>query len=188
MQIIVEPIDSVFGKGSDHDPFEFLDVAPIIKKPLDLVYMDSDDKALVADSSTSAATTAPDPTVESPKTPRPASPSGGTSKDFKLPSKPSWPDLHASIETGRRVCIPISKSSTPHWTSQKGSLARDRTLKQLEALASIYTHTPVVVLPPTLAISEVVDCIYVMSTIELVYCAPFVPIGGITELVGGRII
>ena len=72
--------------------------------------------------------------------------------------------------------------------SRKGSLARDWTLKQLEALVSTYAHTPVVVLPPTLVISQVVDYIYVVSTMELVYCAPFVPIGGITELVGGRII
>ena len=72
--------------------------------------------------------------------------------------------------------------------SQKGSLARDRTLKWLEALASTYARTPVVVLLPTLVISQVVDCIYVVSTTELVYCAPFVLIGGITKLVGGRII
>ena len=50
-----------FSKGSDHDPFEFLDAAPTIKKPLDLVDTDSDDEASVADSSASAATTAPDP-------------------------------------------------------------------------------------------------------------------------------
>ena len=78
-----------FGKGSDHDPFEFLDVVPTIKKPLDLVDTDSDDEASVADSSTSAATTAPDPTADSLKTPRPATPSGGATKDFKLPSKPT---------------------------------------------------------------------------------------------------
>ena len=49
-----------FSKGSDHDPFEFLDAAPAIKKPLDLVDTDSDDEASVADSSASTATTAPD--------------------------------------------------------------------------------------------------------------------------------
>ena len=87
-----------FGKGSDHDPFEFLDVAPAIKKPLDLVDTDSDDKTSVADSSTSAATNAPDPMADSPKTPRPATPSGGASKNFKLPSKPTWPDLYGSFE------------------------------------------------------------------------------------------
>ena len=54
-----------FGKGSDHDPFEFLDAAPAIKKPLDLVDMDSDDEASAADSSASTATTAPDPTAGS---------------------------------------------------------------------------------------------------------------------------
>ena len=44
-----------FGKGSNHDPFEFFDVAPTIKKPLDLVDTDSDDEASVADSSASTA-------------------------------------------------------------------------------------------------------------------------------------
>ena len=87
-----------FGKGSDHDPFEFLDAAPAIKKPLDLVDTESDDKASVADSSASTATTAPDPTADSPKTPRPATPSGSVSKDFKLPARPTWTYLHASIE------------------------------------------------------------------------------------------
>ena len=75
-----------FGKGSDHDPFEFLDAVPAIKKPLDLVDTDSDDEASVADSSASTATTAPDPMAGSPKTPRPANPSGSASKDFKLPA------------------------------------------------------------------------------------------------------
>ena len=87
-----------FGKGSDHDPFQFLDAAPVIKKPLDLVDTDSDDEASVADSSASTATTAPDPMAGSSKTPRPATPSGGASKDFKLLAKPTWSDLHASIE------------------------------------------------------------------------------------------
>ena len=54
-----------FGKGSDHNPFEFLDAAPAIKKPLDLMDTDSDDEASVADSSASTATTAPDPTYYS---------------------------------------------------------------------------------------------------------------------------
>ena len=111
-----------FGKGFDHDPFEFLDAAPTIKKPLDLVDTDSDDEASVADSSTSAATTAPDPTADSPKTPRPATPSGGASKDFKLPSKPTWSDLHASIELADGVFTLLSKSSTPHWHPGRGHL------------------------------------------------------------------
>ena len=87
-----------FGKGSDHDPFEFLDVAPAIKKPLDLVDTDSDDEASVADPSASTATTTPDPMADSPKTLRPATPSGSASKDFKLPARPTRTDLHASIE------------------------------------------------------------------------------------------
>ena len=78
-----------FGKGSDHDPFEFLDATPTIKKPLDLVDTDSDDEASVADSLASTATTAPDPKADSPKTPRPATPSGSVSKDFKLPARPT---------------------------------------------------------------------------------------------------
>ena len=86
-----------FGKGSDHDPFEFLDVAPAIKKPLDLVDTDSDDKASVADSSASTVTTALDPLADSPITPKPATPSSGASS-FKLPAKPTWTNLHASIE------------------------------------------------------------------------------------------
>ena len=90
-----------FGKGSDHNPFEFLDVVPTIKKPLDLVDTDSDKETSVADSSTSAATTALDPTADSPKTPRLATPSGSASKDFKLSANPTWSNLHASIELAK---------------------------------------------------------------------------------------
>ena len=85
-----------FGKGSDHDPFEFLDAVPTIKKPLDLVNTDSDDEASVEDSLASTATT--DPMADSPKSPKPATPSGSVSKDFKLQARPTWTDLHASIE------------------------------------------------------------------------------------------
>ena len=44
-----------FGKGTDADPFEFLDTAPAIKKPLDLVDTDSHDEASLADSTTGRA-------------------------------------------------------------------------------------------------------------------------------------
>ena len=172
-----------FGKGSDHDPFEFLDAAPAIKKPLDLVDTDSNDKA---DSSTSTATNTPDPTADSPKPPelqlllvvprRTSSfwlnPPGLTSMLLLNWPKGLYPDQQVFY-------------TTP--ASLKGSLAGDRTLKQLKALVSTYAHTPAAVLPPTLAISQVADCIYIMSTMGLVYCAPSVLTEGIIEFVGGRI-
>ena len=168
-----------FGKGSDHDPFEFLDVAPAIKKPLDLVDTDSDDEALVSDLSTSAATTAPDPTADSPKTPRPATPSGGASKDFKLPLNPPGPISMPPSNWPRGLYLNQQASYTT-LVSWKGSLARDQTLKRLEALASTYAHTPVVVPPPTLVISQAADSICVVSTMEPASYAHFVLIRGIT--------
>ena len=59
-----------FGKGTDADPFEFLDAAPAIKKPLDLVDTDSDDESSLADSTTSA-TTAASSTVSVPVVAKP---------------------------------------------------------------------------------------------------------------------
>ena len=125
-----------FGKGSDHDPFEFLDAVPTIKKPLDLVDTDSDDEASVADSSASTATTALDPMVGSPKTPRPATPSGGASKDFKLPATPTWSDLHASIELAEGF-VPQS-AGLLHHTSIPEGISCKRSDTQIARGASIY--------------------------------------------------
>ena len=125
-----------FGKGSDHDPFEFLDAVPAIKKPLDLVDTDSDDEASVADSSASTATTAPDPTAGSPKTPRPATPSGGASKDFKLPAKPTWSDLHASIELAEGF-VPQSAGLLHHTGIPEG-ISCKRSDTQMARGASLY--------------------------------------------------
>ena len=125
-----------FGKGSDHDPFEFLDAVPTIKKPLDLVDTDSDDEASVADSSASTATTALDPMVGSPKTPRPATPSGGASKDFKLPATPTWSDLHASIELAEGF-VPQSAGLLHHTGIPEG-ISCKRSDTQIARGASIY--------------------------------------------------
>ena len=168
-----------FGKGSDHDPFEFLDAAPAIKKPLDLVDTDSDDEASVADSLASTATTAPDPTAGSPKTPRPATPSSGASKDFKLPAKPTWSDLHASIELAEGF-VPQSAGLLHHTGIPEGILCKRLTLRWPEVLASTYAHIPVVVPPPTLVISQAADRICVVFTTAPVSYACFAPVRGTT--------
>ena len=125
-----------FGKGSNHDPFEFLDAVPTIKKPLDLVDTDSDDEASVADSSASTATTALDPTAGSPKTPRPATPSSGASKDFKLPAKPTWSDLHASIKLAEGF-VPQLAGLLHHTSIPEGILCK-RSDTQTARGASLY--------------------------------------------------
>ena len=126
-----------FGKGSDHDPFEFLDAAPTINKPLDLVDTDSDDEASVADSSASTATTVLDHTAGSPKTPRPATPFSGASKDFKLPAKPTWSDLHACIELAEGF-VPLSAGLLHHTGILEGILCK-RSDTQTARGASLYT-------------------------------------------------
>ena len=88
-------------------------MAPTIKKPLDLVETDSDDKALIADSSTSTTVNAPNPTATSPKTSRPVSPSNGVSRDFQLPPKPTWPNLYASVELAKGF-VPRSANLLHH--------------------------------------------------------------------------
>ena len=131
-----------FGKGSDHDPFEFLDAAPAIKKPLDLVDTDSDDEVSVADSSTSATVNAPNPTATSPKTSRPATPSGGTSRDFKLPPKPTWPDLYASIELAEGF-VPRLANLLHHTGIPEGVICRRSDTQTVKgASLYIYMSTP----------------------------------------------
>ena len=176
-----------FGKGSDYDPFEFLDAASAIKKLLDLVDTDSDDEASVADSSASTATTAPDPTAGSPKTPRPATPSSGASKDFKLLAKPPGP-IFMLLSNWPRGLYPNQQAFYTTLVSRKGFRARDQTLRRPEVLASTYAHIPVVVPPPTLVISQAADRICVMFTTAPASYVHFVPIRGTTAGVGGRII
>ena len=111
-------------------------MAPTIKKPLDLVDTDSDDEASVANSSASTATTAPDPMADSPKTPRPATPSGGASKDFKLPARPTWTDLHASIELAEGF-VPQSAGLLHHTGIPEG-ISCKRSDTQTARGASLY--------------------------------------------------
>ena len=123
-----------FGKGTDADPFEFLDAAPAIKKPLDIVDMDSDDESSLADSTTSAATAASS-TVSVPAVAKPTT-STDTTKDFKLPPKPSWPDFHASIKLAEG-CIPRS-ANLLHHTGLPDGIACKRSDTQTSKGASLY--------------------------------------------------
>ena len=123
-----------FGKGTDADPFEFLDAAPAIKKPLDLVDTDSDDESSLADSTTSAATAASS-TASVPVVAKPAT-STETTKDFKLPPKPSWPDFHASIKLAEG-CIPRS-ANLLHHTGLPDNITCKRSDTQTLKGASLY--------------------------------------------------
>ena len=64
--------------------------------------------------------------------------------------------------------------------SWRGFLARDQTPRWPGVLASTYAHIPVVVPPPTLAISRAADRISVVSTTAPVSYAHFVPTRGTT--------
>ena len=123
-----------FGKGTGADPFEFLDEAPAIKKPLDLVDTDSDDESSMADSTTSA-TTAADPTTSAPTVTK-LSISAGASRDFKLPPKPIWPDLHASIKLAEGF-IPRSANFLHHTGLPEGITCK-RSDTQTAKGASLY--------------------------------------------------
>ena len=123
-----------FGKGTDQDPFEFLDAAPAIKKPLDLIDTDSDEE----ETSTAASTTS---------SPAVAGPSAGTStktsavpataaKGFKLPPKPTWPDLRSSIDEAEGF-IPLSADQLHH-TGIPGGVTCKRSGTQTSRGASLY--------------------------------------------------
>ena len=123
----------LISKGTDADPFEFLDAAPAIKKPLDLD-TDSDDESSLADSTTSAATAASS-TVSVPAVAKPTT-STETTKDFKLPPKPSWPYFHASIKLAEG-CIPHS-ANLLHHTGLPDSITCRRSDTQTSKGASLY--------------------------------------------------
>ena len=123
-----------FGKGTDADPFEFLDAAPAIKKPLDLVDTDSDDESSVADSTTSA-NTAASSTAGASASAKPST-STETAKDFKLPPKPTWPDLHPSIKLAEGY-IPRSADLLHHTGLQDGITCK-RSDTQTSKGASLY--------------------------------------------------
>ena len=122
-----------FGKGTDADPFEFLDAAPAIKKPLDLVDTNSDDES-VADSTTSAAT-AVSSTASASASAKPST-STETTKDFKLPPKQTWPDLYHSIKLAEGF-IPRS-ANLLHHTGLPDGITCKRSDTQTTKGASLY--------------------------------------------------
>ena len=123
-----------FGKGTDQDPFEFLDAAPAIKKPLDLVDTDSDEEETsTTDSTTSSPAVAGPSASTSAKTPAvPAT----AAKGFKLPPKPTWPDLHSSIDEAEGF-VPRSADQL-HYTGIPEGVTCKRSGTQTSRGASLY--------------------------------------------------
>ena len=83
-----------FGKGTDVDPFSFIDAAPIIKRPLDLTYTES--KSEAGGDAASSSTTA---TVEpSTSTSTPSSGIPPEKKPVKIKQKISYVDKCADVQ------------------------------------------------------------------------------------------
>ena len=85
-----------FGKGTDVDPFSFIDGAPLIKRPLDLTDTESESEVGDDTASTSTAATA---------TPEPSTSTGVTTdeapaakKPVKIKQKASYPDKLADVQ------------------------------------------------------------------------------------------
>ena len=167
-----------FGKGMDQDPFEFLDAAPAIKKPLDLVDTDSDEEETsTADSTTSS--------------PAVAGPSAGTSakasavpataaKGFKLPPKPTWPDLHSSIDEAEGF-VPRSANLLHHTGIPEGVTCKRSGTQTSRGPVCIFARFQVVVLHHMWGISQDVVLIYVAHITEH---ASFAPSARISVIIG----
>ena len=85
-----------FGRGTEVDPFSFLDAAPIIKRPLDLTDTESESDTEVASTST-AASVPTEPTAStstSSVTPAPAP----AKKPIKIRQKVSYPDKCSDVQ------------------------------------------------------------------------------------------
>ena len=83
-----------FGRGTEVDPFSFLDAAPLIKRPLDLTDTESEPDAEVASTSTAASASA-EPTAStsaSSTTPAP------TKKPIKIRQKVSYADKCSDVQ------------------------------------------------------------------------------------------
>ena len=81
-----------FGKGTDVDPFSFIDAAPVIKRPLDLTDTESESEEGGNDAaSTSAGTTAP---VE----PSPSTSAPPVKKPIKIRQKASYQDKCVDVQ------------------------------------------------------------------------------------------
>ena len=124
-----------FGKGTGFDPFEFLDGAPAIKRPLDLVDTDSDDEVSEAASSAtigSVSTTASlDAEASTSGAPTPASASRPVPK-----AKRVLPDKFPAVEFSDG-CIPTSLAEI-HQTGIPPGIACKRSGTTTSRGASLY--------------------------------------------------
>ena len=124
---------SFFGKGTGFDPFDFLDVAPAIKPPLDLGDTDSDDaegqldaasSATLGSTSTVSAATAPAPattastsqastTISHKALATSQHPVATETSCPVLKSRPTWPDCAPTIDLAE-ACVPTSLANIHH--------------------------------------------------------------------------
>ena len=80
-----------FGKGTDMDPFSFIDGAPIIKRPLDLTDTESDSET--GDDAASTSTTAAEPSTSTS-----VAGEAPVTKPVKIKPKASYPDKCVDIQ------------------------------------------------------------------------------------------
>ena len=83
-----------FGKGTDVDPFSFIDAAPIIKRPLDLTDTESESEA-GGDAASSSTTTTVEPSTS---TSTPSSEIPPEKKPVKIKQKISYVDKCADVQ------------------------------------------------------------------------------------------
>ena len=145
-----------FGKGTGFDPFDFLDVAPAIKPPLDLGDTDSDDAEEQSDAASSA-TLGSTSTISTATVPAPATTAStsqasttishkalATSQDpvatetsrpvLKL--RPTWPDRVPTIDLAE-ACVPTSLANIHH-TGIPSGVSCKRSEKTTSRGASLY--------------------------------------------------
>ena len=83
-----------FGKGTDVDPFSFIDAAPVIKRPLDLTDTESESEAGDDAASTSTTTT----TTAEPSTSTGATSEAPAKKPVKIKQKASYSDKCVNVQ------------------------------------------------------------------------------------------
>ena len=173
-----------FGKGTGFDPFEFLDGAPAITRPLDLTETDSEDEASEAASSVMIGSVSTTASLDADA----STSSAPTAAPRPVPkAKHVLPDKFPAVEFADG-CIPTSMAdihSTRHtqWSGLQ-EVGEDHSPRQ-----PVYTSAlmQTVGLPPTSATYMVAVRTLDGYTLALLLCAHIAQIKNTTGPVAGRV-
>ena len=121
-----------FCKGTDVDPFSFIDVVPIIKRPLDLT--DTESESEEGDKDAASTSTGPGRAPTAPAEPSPSTSAPSVKKPIKIRQKATYQDKCADVQEAIGF-LPENPGSLP------GSLPCTAWARTIMVLPSTPAHT-----------------------------------------------